>query len=82
MIENGLQNSLNKLQEYCNKWKLKVNVTKSKVMVFNKTGRMCHTVFKYSDCIMECVRDYKDLGIPKFLIYGSFPVQSQAIFEK
>ena len=39
-----------------NTWKLKVNVTKSKVMVFNKTGRMCHAVFKYGDCIMECVR--------------------------
>ena len=34
--ENDLQNSLNKLYEYCNKWKLNVNVTQSKVMVFNK----------------------------------------------
>ena len=74
--ENGLQNSLNKLHEYCNKWKLKVNVTKSKVMVFNKTGKMYHTVFKYSDCIMECVRNYKDFDIP-FSINASFTEAEQ-----
>ena len=50
-----------------------MNVTKSKVdlMVFNKTGIMCHTVFKYGDSIMQCVQNYKylALGLP-FSING------------
>ena len=35
--ENGLQNSLDKLEAYCNEWGLKVNISKTKVMVFNKS---------------------------------------------
>ncbi len=31
--QTGLQTSLNKLNDYCNKWHLKVNKTKTKVMV-------------------------------------------------
>ena len=31
-----LQNSLDKLQEYCLKWGLKVNVLKTKIVVFRK----------------------------------------------
>ena len=33
-----MQNSLNQLSSYCERWKLKVNVTNSKVMVFRKCG--------------------------------------------
>jgi len=34
----GLQKGLDLLQEYCNRWKLKINVQKTKVMVFRKAG--------------------------------------------
>ena len=37
---SGLQNGLNILHDYCQKWKLTVNVDKSKVMVFRKGGRL------------------------------------------
>ena len=37
--EKGLQKSLNTLQEFCNSWKLKINSTKSKVIVFNSNGK-------------------------------------------
>ena len=36
----GLQNALNKLNSYCLKWKLTVNVTKTKIMIFNKSGQV------------------------------------------
>ena len=36
----GLQNALSKLYSYCLKCKLTVNVNKTKVMIFNKTGRV------------------------------------------
>ena len=35
----GLQHGLDLLQEYCLRWKLKVNTDKTKVMVFKKGGR-------------------------------------------
>ena len=34
--KHDLQNQLNCLCEYCDRWKLKVNVDKSKVVVFSK----------------------------------------------
>ena len=37
---NGLQLCLNKLDIYCNKWNLEVNISKTKIMVFNKSGRI------------------------------------------
>jgi hypothetical protein len=33
---SNLQNILNLLQEYCIKWKLKVNIDKTKVIIFSK----------------------------------------------
>ena len=34
--EEGLQNGINILNAYCNRWKLKVNISKTKVVVFRK----------------------------------------------
>ena len=31
----GLQNSLDKLSDYCNKWNLTVNISKTQVVIFN-----------------------------------------------
>ena len=36
--QEQLQNSLDLLLEYCNKWKLTINVSKTKVTVFRKGG--------------------------------------------
>ena len=35
----GLQNSLNILSWYCDKWNLTGNLDKAKIMIFNKAGR-------------------------------------------
>ena len=34
-----LQTSLNLLEQYCNQWKLTVNTSKTKVMIFRKGGK-------------------------------------------
>lgn len=39
--EKGLKHGLLLLQNYCDKWKLTVNTTKTKVMIFRKGGRLC-----------------------------------------
>ena len=36
----GLQRLLNNLSQYANKWKLKVNISKSKIIVFRNAGRL------------------------------------------
>ena len=36
--EKGLQHGLNLLEKYCDKWKLQVNINKTKVMIFRKGG--------------------------------------------
>ena len=49
--KNGWQKQLNILNEYCTEWCLSVNISKTKVIIFNKTGyisyrepsnRMCY----------------------------------------
>ena len=41
----GLQKSLDILKTYCDKWNLKVNIGKTKVIVFNKSGRILKGFF-------------------------------------
>lgn len=59
----GLQNHLNTLQRYCDRWKLKVNVDKTKVMVFRKGGQLRQTdVFTFNGINIEVVESYNYLG--------------------
>ena len=68
----GLQNCLNKLQSYCDKWCLTVNTDKTKVVIFNKGG---HKISKYrfvlNNSTIEIVQKYCYLGII-FSSTGSF----------
>ena len=41
-----LQHSLDSLGDYCRKWKLKVNVKKTKVMVFRKGGILSNNLMR------------------------------------
>lgn len=67
-----LQNSLNVLADYCDRWKLTVNVKKTKVMVFQKGGRLPQNLsFKYKSEEIEIVSKFKYLGI-LFTSGGSF----------
>ena len=36
----GLQECLNKLGTYCNKWELQVNLKKTKIILFNRQGSL------------------------------------------
>ena len=60
--EAGLQRKLNNLSAYCKVNKLEVNTDKTKVMTFNKTGRLMKREFRFRNSILECVREYKYLG--------------------
>ena len=43
----GLHKSLDILKTYCDKWNLKVNIGKTKVIVFNKSGRILKVFLSY-----------------------------------
>ena len=71
----GLQTALNFYSEYCNVWKLKINVSKTKVVVFAK-GRPGNFSFFLNGDDIEVVGEYKYLGV--FLVeVGPFIQQQQ-----
>ena len=60
----GLQNALNKLGNFCETWNLKINISKTKVIVFNKSGKLLKGFsFTYMQMAIEIVQEYKYLGI-------------------
>ena len=64
-IPKGLQYNIDKVNEFCNNWGLSVNVDKSKVMIFSKSGRVPkdHNLFKVGENVLEYVSQYKYLGV-------------------
>ncbi len=69
--KSGLQCALDKLFQYCEQWKLNVNSDKSKIMIFDKSGRAYKDTFSLGPIILENVKDYTYLGI-NFTINGTF----------
>ena len=59
---SDLQKSLDVFAEYCNLWTLRVNIAKTKVLIFSK-GPMTKRKFLYKDIIIEKVKDFCYLGI-------------------
>ena len=61
----GLQYNIDKVNEFCNNWGLSVNVDKSKVMIFSKSGRVPkdHNLFKVGETVLEYVNQYKYLCV-------------------
>lgn len=58
-----LQNSLNVYAAYCANWKLQVNHSKSKVMIFSKRKHQQNYNFTLHNNSLEIVNEYKYLGI-------------------
>ena len=78
----GLQNSLDKLKLYCEKWHLTVNTEKTKVLIFNKNGRLLKNyILKFGEEIFEKVKKYCYLGII-FCVSGSFKQAVHSLIDK
>ena len=50
------------LSHYCTSWQMTVNLSKTKVVVFNKGGRVETPNLTYMDKVVESVREYEYLG--------------------
>jgi len=60
----GLQLNINKFVRYCERWSLRVNLNKSKIMVFRRGGRLsARERWKYAGEELEIVNEYKYLGV-------------------
>ena len=70
--KEGLQKGLDVLADYCNKWKLTVNIDKTKVMIFRKGGNLPRNIsFTFQGKNIEIVNRFVYLGIT-FSTGGSF----------
>ena len=74
--EKGMKECLKKLQSYCNRWRLSVNIKKTKIMIINKPKSAQYT-FKFNNLTIETTNEYNYLGI-NFNHQGNF---KQAIIE-
>ena len=83
--EVGLQKCLKKLESYCADWCLEVNLDKTKILVFNKTGKLYKHEFKFTGETLDCVREYKYLGVKGIFklksIFSSTYPKSSVVFH-
>ena len=56
IMATSLQEKLHKLHKFCCDWCLEMNVTKNKVLVFNKAGRLLKDKFHFDEDCLENVR--------------------------
>lgn len=62
--EKGLQSCLDSLSTYCTRWKLKINISKTKIIIFNKGKRKpSQDKFLINEQEIEVVEKYKYLGV-------------------
>ena len=61
--KKGLQEKLNHLHEYCQKWGIAINKDKTKVVIFTKKDPQIKHFFRCGESIIETADEYKYLGV-------------------
>ena len=70
----GLQQKLDLLQTFCEYWCLSINIEKTKILIFNKAGRLINDhQFNIFGNAISCTNTYKYLGV-LFSASGTFTV--------
>ena len=69
--KEDLQLQLDIIHEYCSMWKLKVNINKTKAMIFSRGRSNDDIVFRYNNEVIDIVKKFNYLGIV-FSKGGSF----------
>ena len=80
---SSLQKMIDLVLGYCLEWGLSVNISKTAVMVFNRSGRLLKESydFKYGDINITSTREYCYLGIT-FTLSGSLLTAQQKLRQK
>lgn len=79
--EEKLQKALNCLEDYCREWKLSVNSSKTKIMVFCGKKPTYKFPFKYQNKLLDHVTSFKYLGLT-FNFNGKFNVGVKQLKEQ
>ena len=61
--KEGLQNLINKVNDFCTERKLSINTKKTKVMVFNRGNKLIKADLFSNNILLESVKTFKYLGI-------------------
>jgi hypothetical protein len=61
--QGGLQQALDITEKYCEKWRLTINHSKTKSMVFSRGNQKIKASFKINGIELENVKEFKYLGI-------------------
>ena len=79
----GLQHLLHVLFQYCTDWGLSVNLSKTAVMVFNRSGKLLKEslTLTFGDTQIPSTREYCYLGIT-FALCGSLRVTQEKLRQK
>ena len=83
LSKDGLQQLLNVLFQYCADWGLSVNISKTAVMVFNRSGKLLKEslTLSFGDTQLPSTREYCYLGIT-FAVSGSLRVTQDKLRQK
>ncbi len=77
--KSGLQSALDNLSSYCREWGLTVNLEKTKVLIFNKGGKLLNKhPFHLDGVKLDIVTNYCYLGI-LFTASGSFKMACERL---
>ena len=81
--QRSLQVLIDKVHQFCEQWGLSVNISKTAIMVFNKTGRQLQEShgFKYGAITIHSARTYCYLGIV-FNLSGSTTAATDELRKK
>ena len=80
--ESDLQKSLNVFEEYCDHWKLSVNIKKTKIMIFSKRKvDKTKYKFRFADTYIEIVDYYNYLGL-NLNCNGTFKLARTKLIEQ
>ena len=79
----SLQQLINTVHKYCEMWGLSVNISKTAVLVFNKSGRVLNESrgFKYGNTKIPSSKTYCYLGIT-FTLSGSLKISQEELRKK
>jgi hypothetical protein len=77
----SLQSAIDAMHEYCLKWDLRINVSKTKVMIFSRGKVRKPPDFYYDNQKLEVTHDFQYLGI-KFNYNGSFKPAQKHLYER
>ena len=79
--ESDIQAQLDVFHEYCLTWKLKVNIDKTKIVIFGSGRTPQNLSFKYNGSEIEVVKNFNYLGII-FSKTGNFNLAKKRLVDK